>query len=277
MTEVLRSLRLTIFLRVLIVLGFALGVSLAHAQEKNTPVSETSTAATQRPTGAMPEAHTTSEVALPTEFSEEARAEYAEKLKILREQMDGKAWEEALLTTDELSALRPREPQVRFIRTIALTELQRDEEAKSELLVLVSDFPELPEPRNNLAALYAKEGKYTLAQRELELAIAAVPDYAVAHANLADLYLRLAARHYQEAIESSKEAATRRELTARLENLRAAMTPLGKAETPQAKNETLREVITETQNTVKSEDSAPEKNDEEKANEINNISLEKPQ
>ncbi len=162
---------------------------------------------------------------IPEEFSEEARAAYEGQLKTLRAQMGAEEWEEALKTTDVLMEARPREPQVRFIRSIALTELGRGEEAKNVLLALISDFPELPEPRNNLAAMYAKAGEFTLAQRELEIAIATVPDYSVAHANLADLYLQLALQHYQKAIDTNKEASVRRALTKRADNLRALIAP----------------------------------------------------
>ncbi len=64
---------------------------------------------------------------------------------------------------------------------------------------IVADYPELPEPRNNLAVLYAAGGNYALAREELELAIAAAPDYAIAHENLGDVYTRLAVVHFERA------------------------------------------------------------------------------
>lgn len=205
----------------LIALLVLLGFYSERAIAQDIVASETSAAALSDETRTRENAAPS----LPEEFNEEARAVYEEKLKTLRARMDDQKWEEALTTADELVKARPREPQVRFIRTIALTELGRDEEAKSALLALISDFPELPEPRNNLAAMYAKAGEFALAQRELETAIAAAPDYSVAHANLADLYVQMALRHYQKAADTDKDSATRRDLNARLENLRTLLTP----------------------------------------------------
>lgn len=239
------------FFRVLTAASFVIGASLAYAQEE----AETPTNAQNN---AITEEHSTPVAPLPAEFSEEARIEYTEKLRTLRAQMNEKAWEDALKTAEELSTLRPREPQVRFIRTIALTELGRDDEAKADLLALISDFPELPEPRNNLAALYAKAGEYNLAQRELELAIAAVPDYSVAHANLADLYLQLALQHYQKAADTNKDASARRALTARLDSLRALITPPTKTEIQEAESNASRQENEEPTGSDAREKSEPE-------------------
>jgi tetratricopeptide (TPR) repeat protein len=74
---------------------------------------------------------------------------------------------------------------------------------------LVADFPELPEVHNNIAVLHAARGNLDLAKTELELAIAASPEYAPAIENLGDVYARLAARQYERAIalEKGKGAA----------------------------------------------------------------------
>jgi Flp pilus assembly protein TadD len=72
------------------------------------------------------------------------------------------------------------------------------------LTSLVADFPELPEVHNNLAVLHAARGNLDLARTELELAIAASPEYAPAVENLGDVYARLAARQYERAIVLEK-------------------------------------------------------------------------
>ncbi len=81
--------------------------------------------------------------------------------------------------------------------------------ALATLTALVADFPELPEVHNNLAVLHAARGNLDLAKTELELAIAASPEYAPAIENLGDVYARLAARQYERAIalEKGKGAA----------------------------------------------------------------------
>ena len=65
---------------------------------------------------------------------------------------------------------------------------------------MLGDYPELPEPHNNLAVLYAQKGEYALARDELEAAISAAPDYVVAYENLGDIYARLAAVNYEKAM-----------------------------------------------------------------------------
>ena len=73
---------------------------------------------------------------------------------------------------------------------------------------LTEDFPELPEPYNNLAALYAQRKEYDKARTALEMAVRANPDYALAHENLGDVYAKLAARAYERAHQI--DAANRR-------------------------------------------------------------------
>ena len=107
---------------------------------------------------------------------------------------------EAIGLLDVLSAERPREPQARFLRGVALADSGATDDAINVYLGLLADFPELPEVRNNLAVLYAKKGNYEGARDELEAAILAAPDYAIAYENLGDVYARLAGMNYEYAI-----------------------------------------------------------------------------
>ena len=70
---------------------------------------------------------------------------------------------------------------------------------------LSEEFPELPEPYNNLAVLYDKMGQEQKAIDSFKLAILNNPDYALAYENLADLYLFLARETYLEGISKSKK------------------------------------------------------------------------
>ena len=69
---------------------------------------------------------------------------------------------------------------------------------------VVGPVPELPEPRNNLAVIYAAQGNYPMARAELELALATAPDYAIARENLGDVYARMAAAQYERAAALDK-------------------------------------------------------------------------
>ena len=82
---------------------------------------------------------------------------------------------------------------MRFLRGVILTEQGKQAEAIAAFTQLTQDFPELPEPYNNLAALYAAQSQFDKARAALEMAIKLNPSYATAHENLGDVYARLAA------------------------------------------------------------------------------------
>jgi tetratricopeptide (TPR) repeat protein len=145
---------------------------------------------------------------LPAEFTEAARRTYAQSLGEARKLLDAKRYDEAIERLDALSKDRPREAQARFLKSVAQSDSGRTQDAVTTLRGLLADFPELPEPRNNLAVLYAAQGNYPLAREELELAIAAAPDYAIAHENLGDVYARLAVAEYERAVALDKANKT---------------------------------------------------------------------
>jgi tetratricopeptide (TPR) repeat protein len=144
----------------------------------------------------------------PRVLSDHDRKAYAETLRDARTLIDHKQYDEAIARLDPLIEKHPREPQARFMKGLALTDAGRRDDAIATFTELLSDFPELPEPRNNLAVLYAQKGEYAQARDQLELALRAAPDYAVAHENLADVYARLAATHYERAAELDKRNHT---------------------------------------------------------------------
>lgn len=102
------------------------------------------------------------------------------------------------------AALReqPRDARLRFARAVQLAEAGRQDLALTAFTELTQEFPELPEPHNNLATIYASRGELDLALDHLEMALRALPSYALAQENLGDLYLRLAERSYQLALQA---------------------------------------------------------------------------
>jgi tetratricopeptide (TPR) repeat protein len=102
----------------------------------------------------------------------------------------------------------PRDPQGRFLKGLILTEQKRVPDAIQVFTGLTEDFPELPEPYNNLAVLYASQGNYDKAKSALELAIHTHPSYATAHENLGDIYAQLASRAYDRALQLDKTNTT---------------------------------------------------------------------
>src|SRR5690348_12522023 len=59
-------------------------------------------------------------------------------------------WSEAVLKADQFIAAHPRDARMRFLKGLALSELGRNTDAIAVFVKLTEDFPDLPEPHNNL-------------------------------------------------------------------------------------------------------------------------------
>ena len=110
----------------------------------------------------------------------------------------------AMQRVDKAIADKPRDAALRFQRAVMLTDLQRTNEAVEALNTLIEDFPDLPEPYNNLAVLLAAQGRIDRARDLLETALRHDPGYAVAHENLGDVFLRLAQREFERAVTAGR-------------------------------------------------------------------------
>ncbi|RZI82628.1 MAG: tetratricopeptide repeat protein [Rubrivivax sp.] len=114
---------------------------------------------------------------------------------------------EALQRADQYLAVRPRDPMMRFLRAISLSQANRVPEAITAFTKLTEDYPELPEPFNNLAVLYAQQGQYDKSRNALEMAIRTNPSYATAYENLGDVYAKLASQAYSKALQIDTRSA----------------------------------------------------------------------
>jgi tetratricopeptide (TPR) repeat protein len=109
-------------------------------------------------------------------------------------------------------AKNPKDAQARFLKGLILADQNKSSEAVQVFTSLTEDYPELPEPYNNLAVLYAAQGKYDAAKNALEMAIRTHPSYATAHENLGDLYAKMATLAYDKALQldsSNRTAQTK--------------------------------------------------------------------
>lgn len=129
---------------------------------------------------------------------------------------------EALAKTEQYIAERPRDPQLRFLRGVIQTDSGKSAEAIATFNALVQDYPELPEPYNNLAALHAAQNNYDKARTALEMAVRLNPSYTVAHENLGDVYARLASQSYAKALQLDANSA---QLPAKLNLIRELFAP----------------------------------------------------
>ena len=111
----------------------------------------------------------------------------------------------------------PRSAQLRFSRTVALERLGRTEEAAKALRSLIAEYPEIPEPYNNLAVIEAGMGSLEEAVKLLDRALLLNPNFATAQKNRGDVYLALALESYEAAAPS---LSSNTELQQRLKTLR---------------------------------------------------------
>ena len=110
----------------------------------------------------------------------------------------------ALERVDQYLKNKPKDARGRFLRGILLTEQNKPNDAIRVFTELTQDYPELPEPYNNLAVLHASQGQYDKARAALEMAIRTHPSYATAHENLGDIYAKMASQAYDKALQLDK-------------------------------------------------------------------------
>lgn len=155
----------------------------------------------------------------------------------IRALMKGGKMTQALAETDRYIAAQPRDAQGPFTKGLILTELGRTDDAIAVFTDLTQNSPEMPEPYNNLAVLYAGQKQYEKARTALEMAIRADPDYAVAYENLGDIYAKLASRLYEKSLKLDAAGKTARAKLAKANELvglsaKANAKPAAKRENP---------------------------------------------
>ncbi len=108
---------------------------------------------------------------------------------------------EAMTKVDQYLSAKPKDPQMRFLKGVIQRDGGKVPEAIATFTRLTEDYPELPEPYNNLAVLYAGQSQFDKARTALEMAIRTNPSYATAHENLGDVYAKLASQAYNKALQ----------------------------------------------------------------------------
>ena len=114
----------------------------------------------------------------------------------------------AMQRADQFLATRPKDPQMRFLKGVMLSDSKLDTQAIAQFQRLTEDYPDLAEPYNNLAALYAAAGDYAKARATLEQALRTNPGYATAHENLGDVHAALASQSYARALQLEPKNVT---------------------------------------------------------------------
>ncbi|MEN2672236.1 YybH family protein [Herbaspirillum huttiense] len=134
-------------------------------------------------------------------FGVPATLAHASEMSDINKLMRAGQYADALTKTDAVLAKHPRDAQLRFTKGLILAEQNRSAEAIAVFSKLTEDFPDLPEPYNNLAVLYAADGQYDKARAALDMAMRTNPTYATALENLGDVYAKLASQAYDKALQ----------------------------------------------------------------------------
>jgi tetratricopeptide (TPR) repeat protein len=123
--------------------------------------------------------------------------EYGDVMQLMRQGKHA----DALSKADQYLSGKPKDAQMRFLKGVIQRDAGKASDAIATFTKLTEDYPELPEPYNNLAVLYASQSQFDKARAALEMAIRTNPSYATAHENLGDVYAKLASQAYNKALQ----------------------------------------------------------------------------
>jgi len=137
-------------------------------------------------------------------------------VKILMEQ--GKS-AEAIKQLDGFLTSNPDHAEARFLKGLILVNQDKLKAAIKIFEALTKDYPELPEPYNNLAVSYSALGRFDDARKALQAAITTHPSYATAHENLGNIYAMMAADAYNHALSLDGENTAARDKLALMSDL----------------------------------------------------------
>src|SRR5699024_4432956 len=126
-------------------------------------------------------------------------------LETLQTLVDDGQYEATLTQTDTYLDRHPGNRDARFLRAVALAGMGRNNDAIEAFRTLARDWPDRPEPANNLAALYARQGDYEKAREWLVKALNTQAVYAVGQRNLGDEYTALAPLAYSQVLEDGTD------------------------------------------------------------------------
>ena len=123
--------------------------------------------------------------------------DYAPVIQLLR---DGQL-PEAMAKAEQYLAKSPRDPQMRFLKGLIQQDAGKQAEAIDTYTRLTQDYPELPEPYNNLAVLYAAQGQFDKTRDAFEMAKRASRSYAITYEKLGDVYAHMASQSYAHVLQ----------------------------------------------------------------------------
>jgi len=129
----------------------------------------------------------------------------------------------ALSTVQAALLNKPNDAQLRFLLGVVWMDMGRDAQALEQFKELNQQYPQLPEPLNNLGLLQARGGQLESARLSLQAALLADPAHRAARSNLGQVHLMLAVQAWERVAASGAIDAN---LLRRLEGARALLLPV---------------------------------------------------
>lgn len=148
------------------------------------------------------------------------------KLNSAQQNTNSKKFNKALKLVDSVLEKHPEQLTARFIRARALSGLGKLGEAVNDYQLILESTTNIkrfiPEIYNNLATLYAKQGKLDLAIQTLKQGIATNEQYKTLYDNLSAVYVEMARGAYSKALKLGVQAKSVQLKTLQLSSLQQA-------------------------------------------------------
>ena len=113
----------------------------------------------------------------------------------------------ALRQLETRLATNPQDSRAAYLKGLVLMQLGRGEEAERWYKMMQANFPNLPQPGNALAVIYAGRGDLPAAELALREVLAKHPEHNSARVNLARLYVQMAQAEYEKALKATPDNA----------------------------------------------------------------------
>lgn len=124
----------------------------------------------------------------------------------------------ALKQLETRLSTHPEDSRAAYLKGLVLMQLGRGDEAERWYKMMQANFPDLPQPGNALAVIYAGRGDLPAAEAALRALLEKHPDHTSARVNLARLYVQMAQAEYEKALKDQPDNAM---IARKLEALKA--------------------------------------------------------
>lgn len=131
-----------------------------------------------------------------------------ERIELIDRLIVENQWRDALKHIAQALKHNPQNVQLKFKRAVIYSRMGDNPTAKRYFNELIRFYPEIVEPYNNLAAIYASEGNLVKARELLLQAVTINPNFSMGYENLGDLALQGKNPDTAQALQYYEKAAS---------------------------------------------------------------------